>query len=202
MKIMDWVRKFTDILMPIENVEEEEEAKETKKAEAKTAEPRREQQTPQEMQPEAQIYQAEKRAATAGGTMTFTRNGGMVTTSDNGVTSMGGVRYEAYSSETSVRPSLAVVKTPQLTVKVYTPKSFDEQAQQIVNDLLKRNAVIVNLEGVEDPDRQRICDFVIGAVYTIDGKAEKVSDKIILYMPNNVDYEQAASTISSMRRYN
>ena len=112
---------------------------------------------------------------------------------------MGGVRYEAYSSETSVRPSLAVVKSPQLTMKIYSPKKFDEQARQIADDLLKKNAVIVNFEGVDSGDQQRIGDFVVGAVYMIDGKAEMISDKIVLYVPNNVDYE---NTATGMRRYN
>lgn len=209
MKMMDWIRKLTDIIMPLEPVDEEEEAKDAKKAEAKVAEARAEQ-----LQPEAQgtqstqtTYQAEKAAGGfaqgfGGGSMSFTRNGGMVTTAENGVTSMGGVRYEAYSSEASVRPSLAVVKTPQLTMKIYTPTKYDEQVKQIADDLIKKNAVIVNFEGVDEIEQQRIGDFVIGAVYMIDGKAEMISNKIILYVPNNIDYEHAAATVSSMRRYN
>jgi len=209
MKMMDWIRKLTDIIMPLEPVEEEEEAKDAKKAEARTTETKSEQ-----LQPEAQgtqttqpNYQSEKATGGlaqgfGGGSMSFTRNGGMVTTAENGVTSMGGVRYEAYSSEASVRPSLAVVKTPQLTMKIYTPTKYDEQVKQIADDLIKKNAVIVNFEGVDDIEQQRIGDFVIGAVYMIDGKAEMISNKIILYVPNNIDYEHAAATVSAMRRYN
>jgi len=203
MKVMDWVRKLTDIIMPLEPVDEEEEAKEIKKVETKT------EVKPEQIQPEAQAqpvvqnYQAEKRAATGvGGSTMFTRNGGMVTTSESGVTSMGGVRYEAYSSDTSVRPSLAVVKTPQLTMKIYAPNKYDEQVKAIVDDLLKKNAVIVNFEGVDDNEQQRIGDFIIGAVYSIDGKAEMITNKIILYVPNGIDYENAAATTAGMRRYN
>ena len=201
MKMMDWLRKITDIIMPLEPVDEEEEAKESKKAEAKAAEVKSEQVNPVAQTAMGQDYQAERRTAGAQGFggMNFTRTGGMVTTAESGVTSMGGVRYEAYSSETSVRPSLAVVKSPQLTMKIYSPKKFDEQARQIADDLLKKNAVIVNFEGVDSGDQQRIGDFVVGAVYMIDGKAEMISDKIVLYVPNNVDYE---NTATGMRRYN
>ena len=214
MILMDWIRKLTDVIMPLEPVEEEEELKETKKAEAKAEEPKAAQtkQAPQMAQPAAQTFQAEKQAAAGGGfaqnfsggtgSMTFTRNGGMVSTSDNGVTSMDGVRYEAYSSETSVRPSLAVVKTPQLTMKIYAPTKYDDQCKQIADDLLKRNAVIVNFEGVDDSEQQRIGDFVIGAVYMINGKAEMVSKKIILYVPSGIDYESAMQAATPMRRYN
>lgn len=209
MILMDWIKKLTDIIMPLEPVEEEE-IKDTKKADAQTAETKHEQiQQPVQSQPAAQTFRTEKQSATGGfapgiGTsMSFTRNGGMISTSDNGVASMDGVRYEAYSSETSVRPSLAVVKTPQLTMKIYTPKKFDEQVKEIADDLKKHNAVIVNFEGATENEQQRIGDFVIGAVYTIHGKAEMISNRIVLYVPSGVEYEYAAKAVSnSMRRYN
>ena len=209
MIVMDWIKKITDIIMPLEPpIEEEEEVKETK-TESKAEEVKPAQQSSQASQPAAQTYQAEKHTTGSlaqgfgGGTMSFTRNGGMVSTAENGVTSMGGVRYEAYNSgsETSVRPSLAVVKTPQLTMKIYAPTKYDEQVKNIVDDLLKKNAVIVNFESVDDGVQQRIGDFIIGAVYSIDGKAEMISDKIVLYVPNGIDYENAAAA-SGMRRYN
>lgn len=208
MIVMDWIRKLTDIIMPLEPPnEEEDEAKDTKKTEAKAEEPAR--QSAQAQQPAAQTFQAEKQTATGDfaqnfgtGITSFTRNGGMVSTAENGVTSMGGVRYEAYNtSEASVRPSLAVVKTPQLTMKIYAPTKFDDQVKQIADDLLKHNAVIVNFEGVNESEQQRIGDFIIGAVYTIDGQAEMVSSKIVLYVPKGIEYENAIAKVP-MRRYN
>ena len=203
---MDWIRKLTDIIMPLEPPEEYEEVKETKKAETKAEEPKPARETPtQPTQPAAQTFQADKQAiGFGGGSMKFTHTGGMVSTAENGVTSMGGVRYEAYNSgnsDPSVRPSLAVVKTPQLTMKIYAPTKYDDQVKQIADDLLKHNAVIVNFEGVDDIEQQRIGDFVIGAVYMIDGRAEMVSSKIVLYVPPGIDYESAAARIP-MRRYN
>ena len=210
MIVMDWIRKLTDIIMPLEPPQDdEEEIKETKKVETKAEEPKPAQETKQPAQPAPQTFQADKQAIGigqnfGGGSMKFTHTGGMVSTSDNGVTSMGGVRYEAYNSSTSdpsVRPSLAVVKTPQLTMKIYAPTKYDDQVKQIADDLLKHNAVIVNFEGVDDIEQQRIGDFVIGAVYMIDGRAEMVSSKIVLYVPPGIDYESAAARIP-MRRYN
>ena len=209
MVVMDWIRKVTDMIMPVDYVtEDEEEAKETKKAESKPVEAKAEQ-IEKPAQPAVQPLQGEAKTAAGGnfaqgfggGAMTFTRTGGMVSTSNSGVTSMDGVRYEAYSSDTSVKPSLAVVKTPQLTMKIYTPTSYDDQCRQIADDLLKNNAVIVNFEGVSELEQQRIGDFVIGAVYMISGKAEMISQKIVLYVPKGIDYEMAALA-SNMRRYN
>ena len=211
MIVMDWIRKLTDIIMPLEPPnEEEEEVKETKKTEAKAQEPRPAQEPAKAAQPAAQTFQAERPAATSafaqnfGSKTSFTRNGGMVSTAENGVTSMGGVRYEAYNNDTaeaSVRPSLAVVKTPQLTMKIYAPTKFDDQVKQIADDLLKHNAVIVNFEGVDEMEQQRIGDFIIGAVYMIDGQAEMVSSKIVLYVPKGIEYENAVARVP-MRRYN
>ena len=210
MILMDWVKKLTDIIMPLEPPqEEEEEVKETKKADTK-AEESKPVQEQQPSQPAAPTFRAEKQQTTdnfaqgLSGTMSFTRNGGMVSTAENGVTSMGGVRYEAYNnstSEASVRPSLAVVKTPLLTMKIFAPTKFDDQVKQIVDDLLKHNAVIVNFEGVNEADQQRIGDFIIGAVYTMDGQAEMVSSRIVLYVPKGIEYENAVARVP-MRRYN
>ena len=205
MIVMDWIKKLTDIIMPLEPVTEEEDSP---KSEAKVADS---QAAPNNQASQAASQpQAEKRSSTGGfgnnfggGTMSFTRNGGMVSTAENGVTSMGGVRYEAYSSDAAVKPSLAVVKTPQLTMKIYAPTKYDGQVKQIADDLLKNNAVIVNFEGVDDIEQQRIGDFVIGAVYMIHGRAEMVSRRIILYVPSGVEYETAAAnTASALRRYN
>lgn len=217
MILMDWLKKLTDIIMPFEPVEEDD-VKETKKNESKVAEPVTEsvqqpaqaaQSAQQPVQP-VRNFRSEKQTATGsfsqgiGTSMNFTgRHGSMVSTSDSGVTSMDGIRYEAYSSETSVRPSLAVVKTPQLTMKIYKPTKFDEQVKDIANDLLKHNAVIVNFESIPESEQQRIGDFVIGAVYTINGKAEQISNRIVLYVPSGIEYEHAAKAVSnSMRRYN
>ena len=210
MIVMDWIRKLTDIIMPLEPPQDDEEdIKETKKVETQAEEPKPAQEPKQPAQPAPQTFQADKQAIGVGqnfgnGSMKFTHTGGMVSTSDNGVTSMGGVRYEAYNSNTSdpsVRPSLAVVKTPQLTMKIYAPTKYDDQVKQIADDLLKHNAVIVNFEGVNELEQQRIGDFVIGAVYTIDGQAEVISSKIVLYVPKGIDYVSAAAKIP-MRRYN
>ena len=206
MIVMDWIKKLTDIIMPLEPVTEDDDSPKT---DAKTADAEQSRQTNSAAQPAPQP-QAEKQSPTSafaqnfgGGTMSFTRNGGMVSTAENGVTSMGGVRYEAYSSDPAVKPSLAVVKTPQLTMKIYAPTKYDGQVKQIADDLLKNNAVIVNFEAVDEIEQQRIGDFVIGAVYMIHGRAEMVSSRIILYVPSGIEYETAAATTASaLRRYN
>lgn len=209
MKVMEYIKKLTDIIMPYENTvsdDEEEEVKEPKKVESKTSEqPVRQ----QPVQAATQTFQTERQAAALGsgmtqnlgmGTMNFTRNGGMVSTAENGVTSMGGYRYEAYASENaSVRPSLAVVKTPSINVKIYAPTKYDEQVKSIGSDLMQHNALVVNYENVEESIQQRIGDFILGVVYANNGKVEMISSRIMLYVPDGFDVDSAPTP--AMRRY-
>ena len=213
MKFMEYIKKLTDIIMPYENPvsdEDDEEVKDTKKTESKTSEQQPAQAQPirqQPAQPATQTFQAERQAAAMGGgmtqnfgTMNFTRNGGMVSTAENGVTSMGGYRYEAYSSDNaSVRPSLAVVKTPSINVKIYAPTKYDEQVKSIGSDLMQHNALVVNYESVDESIQQRIGDFILGVVYANNGKVEMISSRIMLYVPDGFDVDSAPTP--AIRRY-
>ena len=206
--LKNFVQKVTDIIMPVENVVEEEEPKEAKKVEAKVEEPKAEpkpaekpveENTQKAQEPIMQNFQAEKKMA-SGGVGGFTRT--RVSTSDSAM--IGDKRYVAYdTSEPSVRPSLAVVKTPQITMKIYTPTKYDEQVKAIGQDLIKNNAVVVNYEGIEEAVQQRISDFVLGVVYTISGHVELITKKIVLYVPEGFEVESAqAALATSLRRYN
>lgn len=210
MVIMDWIKKITDIIMPMENVPEEEEAKESKKTETKESEKinevpetksvehTNEQQPAQKTQPIIQNFQAEKQAA-SGGLGGFTRT--RVTTSDSAM--IGDRQYTAYAStEASVRPSLAVVKTAQITMKIYSPTKYDEQVQAIGQDLIKRSSVVVNYEGMDEGTQQRIGDFILGVVYTINGHVEMITNRIFLYVPEGFEVENAKAVVASrMRKY-
>lgn len=220
MKVTEMIKWLTDKIMPLEPIpEDDDDVKDTKTVEAKAAEPKPAQVTPiqqstaqQPAQPPIQSFQTEKQSATVGGmsqnfsglgSMNFTRNGGMVSTSESGVASIDGVRYSAYASENpSVRPSLAVVKTPSISVKIYAPTDYNEQVKSIGDDLMKRNAIVVNYESVADDKQQRIGDFILGVVYANKGKVEMISKKIVLYVPDGFDVETASSmAAASMRRY-
>ena len=205
-----FVKKITDIIMPMENVTDEEELKETKKPEtkdtekinetpeAKPAEQPLEQPAPK-TQPLMQNFQTERQAA-SGGIGGFTRT--RVNTSESGVTTERGMRYEAYTSEASVRPSLAVVKTAQMTMKIYSPTKYDEQVKLIGEDLIKRSSVVVNYEGMDEATQQRIGDFILGVVYTINGHVEMISNRIFLYVPEGFEVETAqAAMATKMRKY-
>ena len=66
------------------------------------------------------------------------------------------------------------------------PRSFDD-ANTIAELLLQRKAVVLNLEGIDMSAAQRIIDFASGACYTVGGNLQKISKKIFIVVPQNVN---------------
>lgn len=104
-------------------------------------------------------------------------------------------RYDrAASRSREERPKLTVHTTKQqtLTVRIYAPTDFD-QVTAIADDLKAGKAAVVNYERIESAEQRRICDFVNGVCYVLDGCAKRISDKIVLYVPEGVDVDEAMS---------
>ncbi len=71
-------------------------------------------------------------------------------------------------------------------VSIQKPNSF-EDSEGICDMLLKGQAVVVNLEGFNPQDAQRIMDFLSGCIYAMDGKLNQIAKYIFLFSPDNVD---------------
>ncbi len=74
----------------------------------------------------------------------------------------------------------------QFKMVVSQPTTFDD-AQDICDHLKSKKPVVINLEGIEKSDAQRIIDFLSGSIYALDGSIQKVSCDIFVIAPNNVD---------------
>ncbi|MGE5456230.1 MAG: cell division protein SepF [Ignavibacteriales bacterium] len=68
------------------------------------------------------------------------------------------------------------------------PRAYSE-AQQIVDYLKTRSAVVVNLKRVTGDQAKRIVDFLSGTIYAIGGEIQKIGGGIFLCTPNNVCVE-------------
>lgn len=90
------------------------------------------------------------------------------------------------------QPQLTVhtTKQPQLKMQIYAPRNF-EQVTAIADDLKAGKACVVNYEQIEALEQRRICDFVNGVCYVLDGSAKRISNQIMLYVPNGVDVTEA-----------
>lgn len=71
-------------------------------------------------------------------------------------------------------------------VKVVKPQLFNEA--RVVAEFLKDGiTVVVNLEGIEIAEAQRIADFVGGACFAIDGTLKAISNNIFIVAPGNIE---------------
>ena len=60
-------------------------------------------------------------------------------------------------------------------------------SQEICNTLLESKPVVVNLEGFDADDAQRIMDFISGCIYAINGKYHQISKYVFIFTPEQVD---------------
>lgn len=89
----------------------------------------------------------------------------------------------------SRRQSANIVNLPGVNTSkmiVYRPVSY-EDTQNIIDNLKSHKPVIVNMEQIEVDTAQRILDFMAGACYAVDGKVYKVSSRIFIVAPANID---------------
>ncbi len=165
---MEWLKKVTDFIMPVEIEEEEIEESQEQVNKSQSA------------------NQAGRRVA----------NGGMV--NNAGSVSYGSMNYTAPSAFPQIpsKPQLTVhtgkAAQPQLPlmIKLCVPRNFD-QVTMVADDIKNKKAVIINYEKVDLAEQRRICDFVNGVCYVTNGDARRISNNIVLYVPDGVDAEEA-----------
>ena len=83
-----------------------------------------------------------------------------------------------------------VVRMPssnsELEVCIVKPSNIGE-AQQVCDTLLNDHPVVVNLEGIDLMEAQRIMDFISGCIFAISGNMCQVSRFIFIFSPNGVE---------------
>lgn len=71
------------------------------------------------------------------------------------------------------------------------PRSYND-ARRIGEDYRGGSPVIMNLTDLEDVDAKRIVDFAAGLVFGLRGSIERVTNKVFLLSPANVDVTEEA----------
>lgn len=87
-------------------------------------------------------------------------------------------------------------------IAIQEPLSYDEDGPKIVDDILDKKVVVLNLEMLEVDKKRQILDFVSGAVYALDGKVEKVSKGIFVICPKGIDIDNYVEDQISSGNYN
>lgn len=75
-----------------------------------------------------------------------------------------------------------------MSVSIIRPKTF-EDASTIADSIKDGKVVNFSLEFLEHEAGQRVIDFVSGAVYAMDAKLIKVTDRVFSSIPNGVRYD-------------
>ena len=85
------------------------------------------------------------------------------------------------------------------------PRSFDD-ATTIADMLLEYKAVVLNMEGIDMAAAQRLIDFASGACYTVGGNLQKISKKIFMIVPQNMnlsgDFDQLVGDMVDLNALN
>lgn len=99
------------------------------------------------------------------------------------------------SAETSVAqqpvpaPSVGIptpVQTELSRIVTLTPTSYN-QARRIGEEFRNGIPVIMNVTDMDDADAKRLVDFAAGLVFGLHGTIERITAKVFLLSPANVD---------------
>ncbi len=71
-------------------------------------------------------------------------------------------------------------------VVISKPSNYDE-GTIIVDNLKNKRIVIVNINGVEQKVGQKILDFLIGAIYALEGGLQQVEKGVFIITPSTVE---------------
>jgi cell division inhibitor SepF len=78
----------------------------------------------------------------------------------------------------------------QMKMHIVEPKSFTE-AQAIADKFKQGTPVIMNMSLTSPDLAKRLLDFASGLTYGLDGGLQKVSEKVFMLTPHNVDVSDA-----------
>jgi cell division inhibitor SepF len=71
--------------------------------------------------------------------------------------------------------------TSRVDLDIKYPRSFEE-GSQLVDSVKARKAVIINLEHMETDAAWRLFNFMLGAIYALNGKMGKVANNIFVFV--------------------
>ena len=181
---MDFLKRVTDFLMPVE----EEEVVKTESARNE------EQEEADERVMSAESY--EERRVSNGASISYASAEPPMYSSTSELrrsrhtTTVHAPRTRVVAQQERPKLTVHTTQIPSLNVKIYVPRSFD-QVQEIADDLKACGAVLVNYERVELEEQRRLCDFINGVCYIMNGEVKRVSTAMVLYAPDGVNVYEA-----------
>lgn len=94
----------------------------------------------------------------------------------------------------NVAPGPGMQAVPQVKMHIVEPRAFAE-AQSIADRFKQGVPVIMNLTSCDAELAKRLIDFASGLTYGLNGSIQKVSDKVFMLTPANVDVSDAQRAV-------
>jgi len=120
----------------------------------------------------------------------------------SGETRSSSVDTRSYSSNTSVAREVvfdnevdAMGTGDAYRITTLHPRSYND-ARRIGEEVRENVPVIMNLTEMDDIDAKRIVDFAAGLVFGLRGTIERVTNKVFLLSPANVDVAAEARKLA------
>lgn len=82
-----------------------------------------------------------------------------------------------------VNTMIGTVTSGISNVLVSMPKTFKD-IQILVNSLINHQAIIVDVSKIASESRQRILDYLNGAIYALQGSTQKIAGSIYVFAPS------------------
>ncbi len=89
------------------------------------------------------------------------------------------------SEEFETYPTGYVEEVPSYQITTLHPRTYNE-ARTIGEHFRKSTPVIMNLTEMDDADAKRLVDFAAGLTFGLHGRIERVTAKVFLLSPHNV----------------
>ncbi len=87
---------------------------------------------------------------------------------------------------TTFRPTGSTAGADVYRITTLHPRAYND-ARRIGEEYREGVPVIINLTGMDDNDAKRIVDFAAGLVFGLRGSIERITNKVFLLSPANVD---------------
>lgn len=91
-------------------------------------------------------------------------------------------------SEPVRRNNVTDISSSKTRISIQEPMTYDD-GPDILDDIMNRKIVILNLEMLEVDKKRQIFDFVSGGIYSLDGNVKKVTKDIFVIVPRGVEIE-------------
>jgi cell division inhibitor SepF len=116
----------------------------------------------------------------------------------SGVTVLGSHTTPAVSTSTQ---AALIDDSSSYNIITLQPRSYSE-ARKVGEYYREGNPVIINLDDMEEGERKRLVDFASGLVFGLHGRIERISLKVFLLSPANVNVSNEDKTAAQATFFN